>query len=79
LARRFGASEVTLYCWRDEFVTGGRSQLEGKGAESKLAREVDRLQREVESHQQVIGELTVANRIRPVPLRQAVRALARRP
>jgi hypothetical protein len=49
--------------------------VEGKGAESKLARGVDRLQREVESHQQVIGELTVANRIRPVPLSQEVRAL----
>ena len=63
VARRVGVSEVTLYRWRDEFIAGGRGQLEGRGAESKLTRELDRLQREVESREQVIGELTVANRI----------------
>jgi hypothetical protein len=36
---------------------------------------VDRLQHEVESHQQVIDELTMANRSRPVPLSQEVRAM----
>lgn len=63
IARRLGVSEPTLYRWRDEFVAGGRHSLQGKGADQTLSREVSRLQRELESREQVIGELTIANRI----------------
>ena len=63
VARRLGVSEPTLYRWRDEFVAGGKQSLQGKGADQTLSREVSRLQREVESREQVIGELTIANRI----------------
>lgn len=63
IARRAGVSEPTLYRWRDEFIAGGKAQLAGKGAESQSAKELAKLQREIEAREQVIGELTVANRI----------------
>jgi transposase-like protein len=63
IARRHGISEPTLYRWRDEFVAGGKASLAGQGGDAALTREMAKLQREVESREQVIGELTVANRI----------------
>lgn len=64
IARRNGISEQTLYCWRDEFIAGGKAQLTGKESSPvALAKEVSQLQREIEMREQVIGELTVANRI----------------
>jgi len=63
IARRAGVSEPTLYRWRDEFISGGRSQLLGKSSEAQSTKELSRLQREIEHREQVIGELTVANRI----------------
>jgi transposase-like protein len=63
IARRAGVSEPTLYRWRDEFISGGKAQLGGKGSEGLAAKELARLQREIETREQVIGELTVANRI----------------
>ncbi|MCB1559573.1 MAG: transposase [Xanthomonadales bacterium] len=63
IARRAGVSEPTLYRWRDEFIGGGKAQLRGKVGEAQSAKEVSRLQREIERREQVIGELTIANRI----------------
>jgi len=64
LARRIGVSEQTLYRWRDEFVAGGEAALaNGKGGVDAREREVRSLQKEVERRDQVIGELTIANRI----------------
>jgi len=63
IARRAGVSEPTLYRWRDEFVAGGKAQLGGKGSEVLAAKELAKLQREIETREQVIGELTIANRI----------------
>lgn len=63
IARRAAVSEPTLYRWRDEFISGGKTQLQGKGAEAQSAKELSRLQREIERREQVIGELTIANRI----------------
>ena len=64
IARRNGISEQTLYRWRDEFIAGGKTRLAGKGGDqSALAKEVSKLQREMETREQVIGELTVANRL----------------
>jgi transposase len=64
MARRNGISEQTLYRWRDEFIAGGKAQLAGnEGSQSALAKEVRKLQREIETREQVIGELTVANRL----------------
>lgn len=63
IARRAGVSEQTLYRWRDEFVSGGKAQLAGRGVEARHGRKVDKLEAEVAERDQVIGELTVANRI----------------
>ena len=63
IARRYGVSEQSLYRWRDEFLQAGKQGLNGKSGDSALQKEVSRLQREIESREQVIGELTVANRL----------------
>jgi transposase-like protein len=63
IARRAGVSEPTLYRWRDEFIAGGKAQLGGTGNEAVAAKELAKLQREIETREQVIGELTIANRI----------------
>lgn len=63
IARRYGVSEQSLYRWRDDFLQAGKQGLNGKTGDSLLQKEVSRLQREIESREQVIGELTVANRI----------------
>ncbi|GMU44142.1 MAG: hypothetical protein DYH17_16355 [Xanthomonadales bacterium PRO6] len=63
LARRFGVSEQSLYRWRDEFISAGKLGLAGKAPEHEQAREMARLKGEIESRDQVIGELTIANRI----------------
>lgn len=64
LARRYGISEGTLYRWRDIFLEGGKEALSNgkKGANSEKARIMD-LQKEIEKREQVIGEITIANRI----------------
>ena len=64
LARRFGISEQTLYRWRDEFLAAGEAALaNGKGGTDPRDREIRELKKEVEGRDQVIGELTIANRI----------------
>ena len=64
LARRHGISETTLGRWRDDFVAGGTEGLaSGKHRKPGEAREVERLKAEVAERDQVIGELTIANRI----------------
>jgi transposase len=63
VARRYGVSEQSLYRWRDEFMAAGKAGLQGKGGDAAADREVAKLQREIEQREQVIGELTVANRI----------------
>jgi transposase-like protein len=64
LARRFGISEQTLYRWRDEFLAGGEAALaNGRGGTDSRDREIKELKKEVERRDQVIGELTIANRI----------------
>jgi len=64
LARRYGISEQTLYRWRDEFLAGGEAALAGgkSGADGR-GRQIDELKREVSRRDQVIGELTIANRL----------------
>lgn len=65
LARRYGVSEQTLYRWRDEFLAGGEaalSSLTSKKGDPNRQR-IEDLEREIEKRDQVIGELTVANRI----------------
>ena len=63
LARRYGVSEQSLYRWREEFISAGKHGLAGKTPAVEQGRELSRLQREIESRDQVIGELTIANRV----------------
>ena len=64
LARRYEVSQQTLYRWRDEFLAGGEAGLtNGKGGADPRDREIRELKKEVEGRDQVIGELTIANRI----------------
>jgi transposase-like protein len=64
LARRWGVSEASLYRWRDEFLAGGEVALaNGRGGADARDREIRELRSQLEERDQVIGELTVANRI----------------
>jgi transposase len=63
IARRAGISEQTLYRWRDEFLSGGKEALTGRGARSEEAKTIERLKAELAERDQVIGEITIANRI----------------
>ncbi|MGH8614854.1 MAG: helix-turn-helix domain-containing protein [Gammaproteobacteria bacterium] len=63
IARRAGIAEQTLYRWRDEFISAGTQALNGVGAEKAQAKERARLTAQLTERDQVIGELTIANRI----------------
>jgi len=64
IARRLGISEPTLYRWRDDFVAAGRAALgAGRGAGAPQERQIKELRQELDQRDQVIGELTIANRI----------------
>lgn len=63
IARRAGVSEQTLYRWREEFVKGGQHALNGRGPESVHAEVVAELRSELAERDQVISELTIANRL----------------
>lgn len=63
IARRAGISEQTLYRWREEFIQGGEQALSSGAAEAVQAKEKARLEAQLADRDQVIGELTIANRI----------------
>ena len=64
LARRYGISEQTLYRWRDEFLAAGEAALmQAKNGADPRNRQVEELKRELAQRDQVIGELTIANRL----------------
>ena len=65
LARRYGVSETTLHRWREDFLAGGETALgygRGKKANGQAVA-IGRLKKELARRDQVIGELTIANRI----------------
>ena len=65
IARRYGVSEASLYRWRDEFLAVGDAALAGRtrnGATTR-DRQIVEFEQQIEKRDQVIGELTVANRI----------------
>ena len=67
LARRFGVSEQTVYRYRDAFLEGGRAGLASKDTDAK--KRIKQLEKEIEQREQVIGEITIANRILPISRR----------
>ena len=60
LAREASVSEQTIYQWRDNFLHGAVAGLEDK---DDLETERRRHARELARRDQLIGELTVANRV----------------
>jgi transposase-like protein len=63
LARRYSVSEQTLYRWRDEFLAGGEAALKNRAQGADVQqREVQQLHKQLEERDQIIGELTVANK-----------------
>ncbi|HVO81664.1 MAG TPA: helix-turn-helix domain-containing protein [Terriglobales bacterium] len=64
IARRFGISEPTLYRYRDLFLEAGKAGLAGgNGQSDHQRREVQDLEKQLAQRDQVIGEITIANRI----------------
>jgi len=66
LARRYGVSENTLHRWKDDFIKAGQSGLtngRGKAGIGGDAFRIKQLERDLAKRDQVIGELTIANRI----------------
>ena len=64
LARRYGISEQTLSRWRDDFLAGGEAALaSGKGQNDPRDQQIAELQKQLSQRDQVIGELTIANRV----------------
>lgn len=63
IARRAGISEQTLYRWRDEFIQGGKQALNARGTKAEQAKAMERLNAQVAERDQVIGELTISNRV----------------
>ena len=64
IARRFEISEQTLYRWRDEFLAAGEAALASrKSAGEPKARQIAELEKQIAKRDQVIGELTIANRV----------------
>ncbi len=64
LSRKHNVSQNTLTRWRDQFLEGADSGL--AGAKSKRSPEQERirqLEKDLAGCNQVIGELTIANRI----------------
>lgn len=65
IARRYGVSEASLYRWRDEFLAASEAALAGGSRNGASTRDRQRaeFEQQIEKRDQVIGELTVANRI----------------
>jgi len=65
LSRRYGVSEQTLARWRDDFLAAGEQGLAGKsnGKTDPRERRIAELEKDIESRDQVIGELTIVNKV----------------
>jgi transposase-like protein len=65
LARRYGVSETTLHRWREDSLAAGAAALSyGRGKQANAqAAEIARLKKDLARRDQVIGEITIANRI----------------
>ena len=62
LARRHGVWANMVRKWRDEFLSAGQARLAGKDDQAGLCEETRQLRKELGEREQIIGELTVANR-----------------
>jgi len=65
VARRYGVSEPTLSKWRDDFLAAGEAALAygSKKSDDGLHQQIRQLKQALAEREQVIGEITVANRV----------------
>ena len=64
IARRYGISEPTLYRYRDLFLESGKAGMaSGAGKSHSRDKKIEGLEKALEQRDQVIGELTIANRV----------------
>ncbi len=64
IARRYGVSEQTLYRYRDQFLEGGKAGLASSAGKADLrTQKIERIEKQLAQRDQVIGELTIANRV----------------
>ena len=63
IARRAGITEQTLYRWREEFLAAGKRAISEPGVRSEQAKALERLRADLGDRDQVIAELTIANRV----------------
>ena len=63
IARRDGITEQMLYRWREEFLAAGKRAMNGSGGQSEQANALERLRADLGDRDQVIAELTIANRV----------------
>lgn len=63
LARKYGIAEQTLYRYRDNFLQAAKAGLQNGQSGVNESGRIRELERQLEQRDQVIGELTIANRI----------------
>jgi transposase-like protein len=63
LARRHDVSAAVISRWRDQFIEGGALFLKNENRDLHRDSRVQMLEGEVEKRDQIIGELTIANRL----------------
>ena len=64
IARRYGISEPTLYRYRDLFLESGKAGIaSGAGKADARDKKIENFEKALEQRDQVIGELTIANRV----------------
>jgi transposase len=64
VAGRNGIAEVTLFRWKEEFLTAGENSLARKSSSmTPEMKRIKELESKVAERERVIGELTIANRI----------------
>jgi hypothetical protein len=65
ITRHYGVSEASPYRWHDAFLAGGEVALAGgtRNGATTHNRDIAEFEQQIGKRDQVIGELTVANRI----------------
>ena len=62
ISRKYQVSMNTLTKWKEEFLKGGTLALRS-GGNAPEKNEIQKLKKEIEKRDQIIGELTVANQL----------------
>ena len=76
LARRAGISEQTLCRWRDDFIRAGQGAMNGRDGQSGMQAVLKRKEKQLTERDQMIGELTVTNRIQKKTSQYSLRPMS---